>query len=414
MTPTPRANRLFFFLYAVLSLAVLVGALALPSLRSNRPLAAAPLRDWLIDSVLPAMLPKPEPIIISVLYSTEKDAWLKEAVQNFEAANVMANNHPIQVKLESMGSREIYLAVLDGTRKPDIISPASMLQISILEDQSAAKFGSPIVNMADKTTCRSVVSTPLVLVAWKERADALWGDNPNSQMWIKLHDALVNPQGWAEYAHSEWGYIKFGHTDPLKSNSGFMTILLMTYNFFGKTNGLTSNDILANADYQKWFLEMENSISQFDVSTGPLMQKMVSYGPSMYDMVSVYEATAIEQASNAVGRYGELHIYYPPATVLSDHPFCILRADWVTPEKTSASQAFVDYLVSKPVQENALMKYGFRPVDPSVPLDQPGSPFVQFKQNGLTSDLSGLPTVALPEGSVLNTLQEFWSRSIKR
>ncbi len=35
------------------------------------------------------------------------------------------------------------------------------------------------------------------------------------------------------------GYVKFSHTDPLKSNSGFMTIPLMTYGYHGKTSGLT-------------------------------------------------------------------------------------------------------------------------------------------------------------------------------
>jgi ABC-type Fe3+ transport system substrate-binding protein len=193
-----------------------------------------------------------------------------------------------------------------------------------------------------------------------------------------------------------------------------MTILLMTYNYLNKTSGLSSNDILSNQDYQRWFLETENAISQSEYSTGPLMQKMIAYGPSTYDLVAVYEATAIEQAANAVGRYGELHIYYPPATVWSDHPFCILQADWVTPQKAQAAQIFIDYLLSKPVQEAALLRYGFRPVDASIPIDQPGSPFVMYTANGLRSDLVDLPTVEIPDGSVLNTLLEFWSRNIAR
>jgi hypothetical protein len=389
-------------------------AVTIPKFRSNHILAAAPLRDWILDSVLPAILPKPPPVVISVLYSTEKEAWLTDVIQKFEASNITTQDgHPIQVQLEKMGSREIYLAVLNGTRKPDIISPASMLQISILQNLSTSQFGSPVVNQADQATCRSTVTTPLVLVAWKERADVLWGNAPSPQLWRQLHDVLVDPKGWSAFGHPEWGYIKFGHTDPLSSNSGFMTILLMTYDYFNKTSGLTSSDILSNADYQRWFIETEKSISQFEYSTGPLMQKMISYGPSTYDLVAVYEATAIEQVANAIGRYGELHIYYPPATVWSDHPFCILHADWVTPEKAQAAQIFIDYLLSKPVQESALLNYGFRPVDASIPLMQPGSPFATYPTVGLQSDLSNLPTVEVPEGGVLNTLLDFWSRNIK-
>src|SRR6266498_980503 len=121
--------------------------------------------------------------------------------------------------------------------------------------------------LCQTATCRSVVKTPLVLVAWKERADALWGDKPSVDLWKQLHDVMTDPKGWGAHGHPEWGYVKFSHTNPLQSNSGLMTILLMTYSFFGKTSGLTSADILSNADYQKWFLETEGAISQFGEST---------------------------------------------------------------------------------------------------------------------------------------------------
>ena len=77
------------------------------------------------------------------------------------------------------------------------------------------------------------------------------------------------------------------------------------------------------------------------------MEKMVVYGPSTFDMVTVYEATAIEQADNAVGRYGELRVYYPPAVLWSDHPFCVLNADWVTPQQNEAATLFINFLTEQ-------------------------------------------------------------------
>jgi hypothetical protein len=403
MTSTPRINWFFFIFFGLISIAVFVGALVAPSFRS---MAYAPLRE--------VILPPPDPIILNVLYSTEKEAWLTEVVAGFETSGVTVGGHPVQVKMEKMGSREIYLAVLDGTRQPDIISPASTLQIAILQDQSTLVFGRPVVNLADQNTCASVVKTPLVLVAWDERAKALWGGKPGPNLWQDLQSALVDPKGWSAFGHPEWGYIKFGHTDPLKSNSGFMTILSMSYDYFGITQPLTAADITSNADFQSWFLGFEKTISEFEYSTGPLMDKMIAYGPSTYDIVAVYEATAFEQADNAVGRYGELHIYYPPVTVWSDHPFCILNANWVTPEKAEAARLFIDYLRSPEVQRVALMKYGFRPVEPSIPLNQPGSPFETYAYNGFQSDLSAYPEMPQTPGNVLNILLEFWSRNIVR
>ncbi|MBK6644216.1 MAG: substrate-binding domain-containing protein [Anaerolineales bacterium] len=400
---TPKFNWFLFVLYALAAVGVLVAALLLPSFR---PIAYAPLRELI--------LPPPEPVVVSVLYSTEKEAWLSEVIADFEATNPTIDGHPVQIELEKMGSWEINAAVLDGTRQPVIVSPASSLQIAAMVDSSTVKFGNPIVNPADRTSCRPVVTTPLVLVAWKERADVLWGNQPGKSLWKDLHNALTDPQGWAALNHPEWGYVKFGHTDPLKSNSGFMTTLLMTYGYYGKTSNLSASDILSNTEYQQWFLETESSIGTFEYSTGPLMEKMVVYGPSTFDIVAVYEATAIEQAENAVGRYGELRVYYPPAQLWSDHPFCILNTDWVTPQQTEAAILFMDYLTSEPAQKLALLKYGFRPVDTSIPLEQTGSPFDRYAANGFRADLSNLPDVEIPAGNVLNTLRDFWSRNVSR
>ncbi len=380
-----------------------MAALLFPTVRA---VAYAPLRELI--------LPPPAAVTITLLYSTEKEAWLKEVIPQFESSGATVDGHPLKIQLEAMGSWEINEAVLSGTRKPVMVSPASALQIAALQDASTAQFGKGLVNPADIASCRSVLKTPLVLVAWKERADVLWGQQPSASLWRNIHDALVNPQGWATYNHPDWGYIKFGHTDPLKSNSGFMTILLMTYGYHDKTSNLTTSDILKDNDFQKWFLETEMSIGQFENSTGPLMQKMISYGPSTFDFVAVYEATAIEQSDNAVGRYGELRVYYPPALLWSDHPFCVLNADWVTPQETQAARLFIDYLTSQPAQNLALQKYGFRPVEPTIKLEQPGSPFDRYAANGFKADISSLPEVEIPAGNVLNTLRDFWARNVTR
>jgi Ca-activated chloride channel family protein len=252
--------------------------------------------------------------------------------------------------------------------------------------------------------------SPVVLVAWKERADVLWGADPGADLWHRLREAAVDSRGWSAYGRPEWGYVKYSHTDPLKSNSGFQAILLKTYAYLGKTSGLTSADILSNAEYQQWFGQFEGAISSFGDSTGTYMREIIAYGPSLYDVVTVYEATMIEHAENAVGRYGDLAVFYLPATSMSDHPFCVLQAEWITPDKAQAAQQFLEFLTAPEMQELALLEYGFRPVDPSISLDQTGSPFVTYAANGLRIDLP--PEVEVPRGDVLQTLLDFWARNI--
>ena len=101
-----RLKRFLFIIYAIVAAGVFIGAVVSPQFRA-RTNASAPLRD--------ALLPPPEPIVVSVLYSTEKDAWLKDVIATYQSGHPTLNGHPIQIALKQMGSREIYLAVLDGT-----------------------------------------------------------------------------------------------------------------------------------------------------------------------------------------------------------------------------------------------------------------------------------------------------------
>ena len=402
MSRIPSLNRFLFTFYAIFTVGLFLLSFVSPGVQGA--------------TSSPMTLFRPDPIEINVWYSSEKEDWLAEVIPAFqESSEYRVNGRPVTISLRRMGSREMYLAVLEEGREaqPALISPASSLQISILQNLSVGEFGRAIVNPANQDTCRSVVETPLVLAGWRERATALWGTTAPDQLWQELHDALVNPQGWQAYGHPEWGFVKLGHTSPLSSNSGFMTILLMTYGYHNKTSNLVADDILGNRDYQQWLIDMENAVSDFGDSTGTYMSTIISRGPSAYDMVAVYEATVISQIENAAqrGYDGELQVYYPPATVMSDHPFCILDADWVTSEQAAAAQEFIQYLETEEVQQIALLNHGFRPTNSSVSLTQAGSPFNIYAPNGLS--VSVPPEVEVPDGAVLDTLLEFWARNIQ-
>lgn len=114
----PRLNWVLFVLFAFVAIGVLTAALLSPPFRE---IAYAPVRELII--------PPPAPVVVSVLYSTEKEAWLNEVIVDFERTNPTIDGHPIRIELEKMGSWEINAAVLDGARQPDIVSPVSSSQI---------------------------------------------------------------------------------------------------------------------------------------------------------------------------------------------------------------------------------------------------------------------------------------------
>src|SRR5262249_22167665 len=160
-------------------------------------------------------------------------------------------------------------------------------------------------------------------------------------------------RGWpAIGGKSDWGFVKLGHTDPTKSNSGMQALLLMTLEHYGKTSGLTVGDLL-KPDYQSFVASVEKGVSKVETSTRTFMTDWIGLGWAKQDIAVVYESLAISKIENAKGRWGNLRVYYPETTLWSDHPVALLQGDWVTEPQKRAARTFVAFLRSRAMQERA-------------------------------------------------------------
>ena len=354
--------------------------------------------------------PSREPIGISIAYSVEKEPWLKEAVGRFNAEGGSVNGRPIRISLEpATESRETLNQIARGERTPVAFSPASSLQIELL--QSAWEATGKTGKLVGDEPPLPLVLSPLVIVAWQERATLLWQNE--GAFWNDLHDAVAADDGWVRFGKPEWGLVKFSHARPTRSDSGIQTLVLLAYGYHNKASGLTSGDI-DNPDFQKWLLDIEKSVIKFDDNGSSLMQSMVLSGPGTYDLATVYENVALQDIDKGQSRSGQdLHIYYPPVTVISDHPFVVLNAPWVTPAQREAALAFRNYLLGPEMQRLAL-QHGFRPANAAVALvsDDPNNPFNKYQRYGLQIYIS--QQVALPAADVLNKLSLLWQEQVNR
>lgn len=359
------------------------------------------------DSVEPAAQKSRAGTVITVLYSTEKKDWLESATAAFAK-----ENPKIEVQLSGKGSLEAMQALVDGREKPTLWSPADSLVLSLGAADYTTKTGQLLVAAEGTSDAPApLVITPLVLVAWEDRGDALLKAGNGKLSWHTLHDALASNRGWpAAGGKAEWGFVKLGHTDPTRSNSGLQALLSMTYEYYDKTSGLTVAELL-DPKYQRWIGEIERGVSKFENSTGTFMTDMIRFGPSRYDVAVVYESLAAAQLENAQGRWGNLKIVYPAVTMWSDHPIALLQGDWVTAAQKEAGRKYVQFLRSRPIQEQAFA-FGFRPADPSVPVktQDPRNPFVRLAQYGLHADV---PQAAVPpDAAVVRNLITLWSRTV--
>ena len=344
---------------------------------------------------------------IRFVYSAEKKTWLTEALVRF------GREHPdIKVETVEKGSLDLVQVLLDQGERPTLISPADEVALNLLTSDFRQKNGSDLVapDGADKAV--PLVLTPLVLVAWEDRAQVLAG-NDRRLTFRHLHDAVGNPKGWPGVGgKADWGFVKLGHTNPTRSNSGLQALILMAYEFHNKRNGLEVKDIL-DEKFQAFVKTIEKGVAKFGDSSGTFMEEMVLYGPSKYDVVVTYENLAIQNIANAQGRWGNLRIFYPPQTMWSSHPVALLQGDWVTPEQRDAARKLIAFLRDKPEQQRALA-LGFRPANPEVQMISPDgtSPFKSAEAFGVRVDFGSV--VEPPPGPVIRNLMEMWSRQIGR
>ncbi len=338
---------------------------------------------------------------IGIAYGTEKERWLRWAVEQFAKTD---DGGRIKINLIPMGSLEGAQAILRGDQRIHVWSPASSLYKDVFLQDWQVQHG------ADKPIVReeNLALTPMVLVMWAERHEA-FAKKYGEVSFKTLSQALAESGGWQSIAgKAEWGLFKLGHTHPNESNSGLATLVLMAYDYHGKTRDLTLKDIL-DPGFQSWAQGFERGVSGLTNSTGNLMREMVLKGPSAFDAVVVYESVAIDYLKNAEGRWGELRVVYPKRNVWSENPYYVLNAPWSSGAQQQAAGKFLDFLSSEAIQKQSLV-HGFRPGNPAVPVRFPGSPFEAYKRFGLSVDLGTMCDA--PKAEVINNLLQWWQRSV--
>ena len=345
---------------------------------------------------------------IEFVYGTEKEAWVRAAIESFHT------DHPgVKVKLTPKGSLDAAQAILNGTMKPTVWSPADSLVLNLLASDWQTKTGAPLFAASGDDAPQPVLLTPLVFVVWEDRAAPLLKAGKGHLTWSVIRKAVTSTKGWpAVGGKPEWGFIKLGHTDPTRSNSGLQALFLMSLEFYNRSSDLGVADLL-KSDYQAFVRDIERGVTRFEPSTGTFMTDMVRFGPSKYDIAVVYEALAISQLENAQGRWGNLRVYYPKLTLWSDNPVAILGGDWITPAQREAARTFVAHLRSRPVQERAL-GFGFRPADEAVPIKTPDpqNPFTRLARYGVQAEVP--PVAQPPDGAVVRNLLTLWARLQQR
>jgi len=329
-------------------------------------------------------------VTLTMVYGSEKRGWIERVAPLFK--KWWEEQHPsksLETRFVALGSRESMNQIILGEVKPVIWSPASSAWIPLANYLWREEYGGekPLVE-----SWKPLVNSPVVIASWKQYAT-----QHNITSWDSIHRIAVSPSS----------DLKFAHTDPQLSNSGFMALLMETSAAAGRpTQNLTYEDLL-RSDVRHWLRDIEERAVMYGESTGFLADQATTSGPFGLNIFIVYENLVIEKnrQGEPKARWGQslVAVYPSEGVLMSDHAFCILNAPWVSKDQKKTAEEFYDFLVSQDIQRLA-MEQGFRPINPEVKLDTR----IFNPENGVSETIP-CPILESPsDGRVLQHVTDLW------
>ena len=257
--------------------------------------------------------------------------------------------------------------------------------------------------------------TALSLFAWglyQSRADALTAQVGDID-WQAIHDAAINPGGWpALGGQSDWGFFKLVVPNPRKNVGGLAAMVAAAGEYYDKTSISTAD--ITDPAFQRWLGELMGSTTDLGGGSAYTAEDFALFGYSAGDGGQLLEADLLKSMEGIQTRWGEaLEILYPKYVTWFDFPFTI----WMGPETSAveknAALEFQRFLLSPEVQAQAV-SYGLRPVNPSVSVDQPNSPFTRWAEQGVTPIVSRTDAMRSPDRDVLLALLRWFDLNVGR
>ena len=333
---------------------------------------------------------------ITIVTGSELKEPLQEIEKDFEQANPNIN---LEIKIQ--GSQDIITNFIEQKNdfQTTILIPANEQLVTELKTKLKAESKEDVFYDEPETIAKTI----LVGIAWKERGNILF---PNGKFsWNQIETALEK-RNWQDLGGQKaWGSFDFLTTDPLRSNSGQLTLSLWTKDEL-KQNNLTVNDI-NNSEVEKLFQLIKNKVYQPPRSTDILLQEFIARGSNDADVATVYESIALYrwlQIQNT--QLKNYQIYYPNPSIETKITAVIPQQN-VNKAQAKAARKFIDFLKEEQ-QQIIFAQYGFRPV---VNLDLKSLPNSPWSQNIPGIEIN--PQIKInpsPNQEIMDEIQNVWQK----
>ena len=353
--------------------------------------------------------------VVHLTASSEKAALLSAIAKDYAGHRVGGRCVTVQVASKASGAATDALARgwdagRDGPR-PDVWSPAASSWTGLLRQKTSVADRPDLVG---EQALPSIASTPLVIAMPKPMAVAL-GWPGRALGWGDVYRLARDPRGWASIGQP-YGPFTLGKTNPNVSTSGLNATIGTYVAATGTSSDLTAAN-LADPTVQAYAKAVENSVVHYGDTTLTFLSNL-QRADDRGQGLGYISAVAVEEKSvwdydqgnpsgdpATLGKHPRpkiplVAIYPKEGTLLSDSPYAVLSAPWVTDAVRAAAQDFLTF-VRSPAQQQRFAAAAFRGVG--------GTPVAATTlDNGLLRDQ---PKVVLrpPAPPVLARVQALWS-----
>lgn len=297
---------------------------------------------------------------VSIAASSEKAALLSQIAATYSEDAVVGDTCvDVQVFTAASGSAEQALAngwdeKVDGPQ-PTVWSPAASTWVGLLRGDLAKNDKPNIV--PDEVS--SIASTPLVIAMPEPMATALgWPKKPIG--WTEMTALANDPDGWASVGHPEWGRFTLGKTNPHLSTSGLAATVGTLVAATGRSSDLTEKD-LKDPKVRAFAADAEQAVIHYGDTTLTYLSNAqkaddAGRGLTYVSAVAVEEKSVVDyNLGNPTGDPATLGEHRAPSvplvgihpregTLMSDNPYVVLDAAWVSDEQKAAARDFEQFL----------------------------------------------------------------------
>jgi Ca-activated chloride channel family protein len=326
---------------------------------------------------------------LTVAYSPEKELLFTTLVDQFNAQALKTpDGETMRIEAVRLDPEAMLNAVLDDSATFQAMTPDSSVWLGQLDQEWSEKTATDAPAVGE--TVRYAIS-PVVIATWESLArDLGWPDRS-----IGWQDLLARAQTDPSF---RWSH------PSTSSASGLLATLAEFYAGANKTRGLTIEDVQAQETLD-YVAALEKTVRYYGEGNElAIIEQALKEGRNFLDAFVVQEQMVTYFNSRRQGQEQLVALYPVEGTLWEDHPLALLETADLTPIQRQAFAQFRDYLLS-PEAQQLVLRNGYRPADPSTPLEGPGSPLTS--DNGVNP---GEPktTLQVPNASVIKVVRDVW------